>query len=281
MDLVYENGVNLQQLKDDFVSYFKSFKEQFSSINNRIREFKLVFDEYSEYAKDKLMSIDVRLRDCSMYLGQIRDYLSKLTEWYYPQGNTAYPNQSDYHQMRTGWRNFFTSFAYKSFPDVLIDVHQQIEDKVNPLSPNNSEAFDSSINNIKDNTFIGSANEMVTTFPEQLKSSLSKDSSPVLQFKTVAVKNSYFSLPAKTYSIDFSFWAPFKGTADALISAFMYLGFLIILFKRLPEILHGAGVVRDNYNDFQEARDFNYNEYLNDPPETYQFNYYGQWREGE
>ena len=71
------------------------------------------------------------------------------------------------------------------------------------------------------------------------------------------------------------------GTADALISAFMYLGFLIILFKRLPEILHGAGVIRDNYNDFQEARDFNYNENLNDPPETYQFNYYGQWREGE
>ena len=250
-------------------------------LNLLLKDFKASFDSYSEYAKDKLDWINVRLGDCSMYLGTIRDYLSKLTEWYYPQGNLAYPNQSDYHQMRSGWRNFFTSFAYKSFPDVLIDVHQQIEDKVNPLSPNNSEAFDSSINNIKDNTFIGSANEMVTTFPEELKSALSKDSSPVLQFKTVAVKNSYFSLPAKTYSIDFSFWAPFKGTADALISAFMYLGFLIILFKRLPEILHGAGVVRDNYNDFQEARDFNYNEYLNDPPETYQFNYYGQWREGE
>lgn len=88
-------------------------------------------------------------------------------------------------------------------------------------------------------------------------------------------------MPAKTYSIDFSWWAPFKGTADTLISAFMYLGFLIIFFKRLPEIIHGAGIARDSYNDFQEARDFNYNEDLNDPRETYYFYNNGQWREGE
>lgn len=214
------------------------------------------------------------------HLYKISAYFYSLSELYYP--DTSLNTDKDFRfDIKLGWHNFWKSFREKKFDEVLLDVHQQIEDKVNPLSPNNSEAFDSSINNIKDNTFFGSANEMVTTFPEQLKSSLSKDSSPVLQFKTVAVKNSYFSLPAKTYSIDFSFWAPFKGTADALISAFMYLGFLIILFKRLPEILHGAGVVRDNYNDFQEARDFNYNENFNDPPETYSFYYSGQWREGE
>ncbi|WP_448901600.1 hypothetical protein [Eubacterium sp.] len=284
MDYVFDNREYLLSIDkniSNLISFSDKFDKKISEINNNISAFKSSFNTYSEYAKDKLMWIEFSIRDCSMYLSHIRDYFSKLTEWYFPQSGIAYPNQYNYTEMRGGWRAFFTSFAGKSFQAVLLDVHQQIEDKVNPLSPNNSEAFDSSINNIKDNTFIGSANEMVTTFPEELKGALSKDSSPVLQFKTVAVKNSYFSLPAKTYSIDFSFWAPFKGTADALISAFMYLGFLIILFKRLPEILHGAGVVRDNYNDFQEARDFNYNEYLNDPPETYQFNYYGQWREGE
>ena len=215
-----------------------------------------------------------------VYLSQLRDFIKQLRDLYYPDTQLAGDSTFKY-DIKVGWYNFWRSFRYKKFDELLIDVHQQIEDTVNPLSPNNSEAFNTSINNIKDNTFIGSANEMVTTFPEQLKSALTKDSSPVLQFSTAGVKNKYFALPAKTYSIDFSWWAPFKGTADTLISAFMYLGFLIIFFKRLPEIIHGAGIARDNYNDFQEARDFNYNEDLNDPRETYYFFNNGQWREGE
>lgn len=268
-----KNVSNLSSVSD-------KLDRKLTEINNNVSIFLSDFKEYSNLVKSNLLTIVSSIQNSELYLSQIRDCFRQLRDLYYPDTQIA-GNSTFKYDIKVGWYNFWRTFRYKKFDELLLDVHQQIEDKVNPLSPNNSEAFDSSINNIKDNTFIGSANEMVTTFPEQLKSSLSKDSSPVLQFKTVAVKNSYFSLPAKTYSIDFSFWAPFKGTADALISAFMYLGFLIILFKRLPEILHGSGVVRDNYNDFQEARDFNYNENLNDPPETYQFNYYGQWREGE
>lgn len=268
-----KNVSNLSSVSD-------KLDKKITEINNNVSIFLSDFKEYSNLVKSNLLTIVSSIQNSELYLSQIRDCFRQLRDLYYPDTQIA-GNSTFKYDIKVGWYNFWRTFRYKKFDELLLDVHQQIEDKVNPLSPNNSEAFDSSINNIKDNTFIGSANEMVTTFPEQLKSSLSKDSSPVLQFKTVAVKNSYFSLPAKTYSIDFSFWAPFKGTADALISAFMYLGFLIILFKRLPEILHGAGVIRDNYNDFQEARDFNYNENLNDPPETYQFNYYGQWREGE
>lgn len=264
----------------NLISFSDKFDKKITEINNNISAFLSSFKVYSSFVKDELDFFHSILVTMNGHLYKISAYFYSLSELYYP--DTSLNTDKDFRfDIKLGWHNFWKSFREKKFDEILIDVHQQIEDKVNPLSPNNSEAFDSSINNIKDNTFIGSANEMVTTFPEQLKSSLSKDSSPVLQFKTVAVKNSYFSLPAKTYSIDFSFWAPFKGTADALISAFMYLGFLIILFKRLPEILHGAGVVRDNYNDFQEARDFNYNENFNDPPETYSFYYSGQWREGE
>ena len=277
-------------LQNDIIPFLKNSKtslehiEQFTeTINNNLTAFLSSFESFSDTTIKFQKVITQYFESANLYLMQIRDVLNKISQWYYPDPFTSYsdPSKQDVFDIKVGWHSFWSTFRYKKFDEVLLEVNQKIEDKVNPLSENNSAAFEGAITNIKDNTFIGSANEMVTTFPEELKGALNKDSSPVLQFKTVAVKNSYFSLPAKTYSIDFSFWAPFKGNADALISAFMYLGFLIILFKRLPEILHGSGVVRDNYNDFQEARDFNYNENLIDPPETYSFYYSGQWREGE
>ena len=261
-------------------TYFSNLEKCFDTVNANLLTINDNLNSFFALFKSYQNDVKIYLQTAVSYLDSIMNSLTAIKKWYYPE---PYELGIEYDEFNTlvGWRSFWSTFRYKKFDEVLLDVHNKIQDEVNPLSENNSAAFEGAITNIKDNTFIGSANEMVTTFPEELKGALNKDSSPVLQFKTVAVKNSYFSLPAKTYSIDFSFWAPFKGTADALISAFMYLGFLIILFKRLPEILHGSGVVRDNYNDFQEARDFNYNENLIDPPETYSFYYSGQWREGE
>ena len=261
-DNVYSYLENSKAAQDKLYSLIEKFNTDF---NNKISDFKFSFDDYSKYAKDKLMLINSHINNCSTYLFQIRDYLSKLTEWYYPQ-NLVYSGQSDYVDMRYGWRAFFTSFSGKSFQSVLLDVHQQIEDATNPLSENNKESFDAAITNFNENTFIGSANELITTFPGELTNALTKDSSPVLQFKTAAVSNSYFTLPARTFSIDFSWYAPFKGTADTLISAFIYIGFIIAFIKRLPEILHGAGIIRDSYVDFQDAQ-FN-NDVAND---TYQY----------
>lgn len=261
-------------LQNDIIPFLKNSKtslehiEQFTGIiKNNLADFLTSFESFSDTTIKFQNVIKQYFESANLYLMQIRDVLIKISQWYYPDPLSSYSgvSQQDVYDIKAGWHSFWSTFRYKKFDEVLLEVNQKIEDKVNPLSENNSVAFEGAITNIKDNTFIGSANEMVTTFPEELKGALNKDSSPVLQFKTVAVKNSYFSLPAKTYSIDFSFWAPFKGTADALISAFMYLGFLIILFKRLPEILHGSGVVRDNYSNFQEAQfnDIVANDYYN------------------
>ncbi len=192
----------------------------------------------------------------NLYLMQIRAVLKNIEKWYYPDPYSSYGDvpSSDVHDIKAGWHNFFATFRYKKFDEVLLEVNQQIEDKVNPLSENNKADFENVLTDIKDNTFIGSANEMVTTFPEELKGALTKDSSSVLQFSTAGVSNSYFSLPAKKYSIDFSWYAPFKKTADAVISAFMYLGFLIVFWKRLPEIIHGAGVMYVGQAEFHEAQ---------------------------
>ena len=247
-------------LQNDIIPFLKNSKtslehiEQFTGvIKNNLADFKSSFDSYSEFAKDKLTWIDVRLRDCYVCLSHILDCFRNLQDLYYP--NTQLAPLTDFkYDIKVGWHSFWSTFRYKKFDEVLLEVNQQIEDKVNPLSENNSVAFEGAITNIKDNTFIGSANEMVTAFPEELKGALNKDSSPVLQFTTAGVSNSYFSLPAKKYSIDFSFYAPFKGTADTVISAFMYLGFLIVFWKRLPEIIHGSGVMYVGQAEFHESQ---------------------------
>lgn len=231
--------------------------EQFiGNIKNNLADFLTSFESFSDSTIKFQKNIIQCFDSANLYLMQIRDVLIKISQWYYPDPLSSYSgvSQQDVYDIKAGWHSFWSTFRYKKFDEVLLEVNQKIEDKVNPLSENNSAAFEGAITNIKDNTFIGSANEMVTTFPEELKGALNKDSSPVLQFTTAGVSNSYFSLPAKKHSIDFSWYAPFKGTADTVISAFMYLGFLIAFWKRLPEIIHGAGVMYVGQAEFHESQ---------------------------
>lgn len=277
----------LPMFYDDYTNtyfpYFKkaltSFDSSLNSVKSTVSTFSDNFNAYVTNITKKFDSLlDVQNRLISVQY-QIREVLNSIREFYYP--NSKDNTMISWRPIQVGWRNFFSTFEDRTFDTVLLEVQQKIEDKVNPVSENNKESYDAAITDFKDNTFFGSVNEMATTFPEQLKSAMIKDSSPVLQFKTYGVSNSYFTLPAKTYSIDFSWYAPFKGTADTVISCFMYLGFLWILFKRLPEILHGAGVMRDNYYDFQEVREFNSDEHFIEPQKKYEFYFNGQWHEGE
>lgn len=250
-------------LQNDIIPFLKNSKtslehiEQFTGIiKNNLADFLTSFEYFSDTTIKFQNIIRQYFDSFDVYLMQIRDVLTKISQWYYPDPLSSYSgvSQQDVYDIKAGWHSFWSTFRYKKFDEVLLEVNQQIEDKVNPLSENNSVAFEGAITNIKDNTFIGSANEMVTAFPEELKGALNKDSSPVLQFTTAGVSNSYFSLPAKKYSIDFSWYAPFKGTADTVISAFMYLGFLIAFWKRLPEIIHGAGVMYVGQAEFHESQ---------------------------
>ena len=148
--------------------------------------------------------------------------------------------------------NMFSYNIKQTLKDVLLDVYKTIDNYTNPRSEDNVEAFNAALTNVKDNTFIGSAYEVVDTVPNDIKNALTTDSSPVLTFKTSGVSNSYFSIPAKSYSINFSWYAPYKGVGDTVISCFMYLGFLVAFWKRLPEIIHGAGVTFVGGADFYE-----------------------------
>lgn len=189
-------------------------------------------------------------RNMQLYLSGIADDVHTIVSDYFPPS----PNfiQS------TQWFHFWDTFREKSFDvvlkDTLLEVQKEIDNQVNPLSDDNKESYTAAVDNLKKTTFVGSAYDVVETFPKKLNEALNADSRSVLQFTTAGTKNSYFSLPARTYSIDFSWYKPFKPTADVVISAFIYLGFAIAFFKRLPEIIQGAGVVYTGQVNFNESR---------------------------
>lgn len=260
---VYPFLENSKASQDKLYSLLEKFNTDFNNYSTVFSTYSTKFNTYSNNFDSFVYSIKTQLTQVYNLLRGINDKLADLNLFYYPTDDIY----TDYSlPTRQGWLNFYTSFKDFSFQEVMLDVLQQFEDLSNPLSENNKESFDAAITNFNENTFIGSANELITTFPGELTNALTKDSSPVLQFKTASASNSYFSLPARTFSIDFSWYAPFKGTADTVISAFIYIGFIIAFIKRLPEILHGAGIIRDSYNNFQEAQ-FN-NDISND---TYQY----------
>lgn len=198
------------------------------------------------------MWIEISIRDCSRYLSDICEYLSKLTAWYYPEGNTSYPGQSDYGQMRIGWRNFFTSFAYKKFDEVLLEVNQKIEDKVNPLSEKNKGEFDNNIEKLKSDTAVGSALELKEGV-QNLYSNISGASPTAsLNVKLLPVKFYGASVPAKTIKIDFSWYAPYRDNALSLWRFFLWTAYLFVLFKQIPSILQGFGVITDHRIEMQD-----------------------------
>lgn len=191
------------------------------------------------------------------YFSNMQRYLSGIADDVHTLINDYFPPSFNF-PMSSQWFNFWDTFKDKSFStvlkEVLLDVQKEIDNQVNPLSDDNKESYTAAVDNLKKTTFVGSAYDVVETFPKKLNEALNADSRSVLQFTTAGTKNSYFSLPARTYSIDFSWYKPFKPTADVVISAFIYLGFAIAFFKRLPEIIQGAGVVYTGQVNFNESR---------------------------
>ena len=49
--------------------------------------------------------------------------------------------------------------------------------------------------------------------------------------------------------IDLSWYAPYKSEVDTILSGFMYLGFIWLLFKRLPSIIRGGAMASSDYTD--------------------------------
>ena len=226
---------NLYNLVDKFNKDFNSYVTDFSSYSKK-------FNTYSKNFDDFAYNVNTELTKLYNTLWSINDKLSDLNLFYYPSDdiNTDYSLPT-----RQAWLSFWSTFSTKTFDEVLLDVHQKIEDEVNPLSENNQEAFNSNIELLKSETAYGSALELkdgIQAFYSNIAGA-----SPTASLNVQLLPVDFFgsSIPAKTITIDFSWFAPYRDTTLSLWRFFLWVGYIFIIFKRFPDILSGAGLVTD------------------------------------
>lgn len=150
---------------------------------------------------------------------------------------------------QSGWHYFFGSFFETSFQDVLkntlLEVQKEIDNQVNPLSDDNKEQFNANIDKLKSDTAYGSALELKDGVQTFYNNFASASPTATLDVKLLPVSFYSASIPAKTITIDFSWFAPYRDTAMSLWRFFLWVAYLFILFKRFPDIISGAGMVTD------------------------------------
>lgn len=152
-------------------------------------------------------------------------------------------------ELKYSWESFWNTFQNKSFDtvlkDTLLEVQKEIDNQVNPLSDGNKEQFNANIDKLKSDTAYGSALELkygVQTFYNNFANA---SPTATLDVKLLPVSFYSASIPAKTITIDFSWFAPYRDTTLSLWRFFLWVAYLFIIFKRFPDIISGAGMITD------------------------------------
>lgn len=65
------------------------------------------------------------------------------------------------------------------------------------------------------------------------------------------------SLNGKTFVFSFDFLDPYIGTVRIIIGAFLCIGFAFLLFKRIPDIMNGVGMITEINTAPSDGQRFN------------------------
>lgn len=163
------------------------------------------------------------------------------------------PDWEDYLKFPSaGWINFWSAFTNTSLEDFILNIYDKIEVQTNPLHEDNVDEFNATLDLIKTDTFIGSFYQINDEYMPNIVNSLQGNSTSVITFETAGVSNSFYTIPAKSITIDMSWYLPYKKYGDMVLGGFMWLGFLYVLWKRIPDIISGAGVITDDIHSLNE-----------------------------
>lgn len=180
------------------------------------------------------------------YLSGIADDVHTLVSNYFPPSPQFIQSSQ--------WYHFWDTFREKSFDtvikDTLLDVHNQIEDLTNPMSENNKAEYDANIDKIKTDTVIGSAYDIKDGISNLYNNVANANSTAVISVNTLPVSFFGISFPAHSINIDLSWFSPYRDFTLSLWRFIIWVGYIYLLFKRLPDIINGAGMVSEGKADF-------------------------------
>lgn len=141
------------------------------------------------------------------------------------------------------WTNIDTGlrFVSKSFVDKFTEMTDWLnsnkeEEKTeeNKQEDKGTELINSNVSSIKDKfNFINNVKKNVDDMSSVITD---EKNTPKL---AINIKSKYYS--GSINVVDLSWYAPYKEYGDSIICMFCYLSFLWNIFKRLPDIIQGAG----------------------------------------
>lgn len=232
-------------------TYFSNLEKCFDTVNANLLTINDNLNSFFALFKSYQNDVKIYLQTAVSYLDSIMNSLTAIKKWYYPK---PYEPGIEYDEFNTlvGWRSFWSTFRYKKFDEVLLDVHNKIQDEVNPLSDNNKDDFNANIDKLKSDTAVGSALELKEGVQTLYSNISGATPTASLNVNLLPVKFYGASIPSKTIKIDFSWYAPYRDTALSLWRFFLWTAYLFVLFKQIPSIIQGFGVITDHSIEMQE-----------------------------
>jgi hypothetical protein len=188
------------------------------------------------------------LKTIYAYVHHIDDYINLM----WNRLSAYFPAAGDFYD---GWQSFFKSFKEMSFQNVMIDIKTQIDDSVNPVSENNKPQFDALVTSFKSDTAVGSMITLKDSAKTMFDSVTSAEPKASINVDTLAVDFCGMKIPSYTIKIDFSWYERIRAEALYLWRFFLWMGYIFILWKRIPDIINGAGVITDLGNPADSAID--------------------------
>lgn len=153
---------------------------------------------------------------------------------------------------KTGWMTLWDWLkkildAILSLPASIAELIEAILTKV--FAPNLTKAQDQIL--VIQNKFgwVGVLNDCIKS---NLTSLNPNSSPPVIYIDFTQAESSKYVKVGKQLAIDFSWYAKYKPTGDAIIGSFMWIVYLWYLWKRLPDIISGGGMLTMGSMKFED-----------------------------
>lgn len=116
------------------------------------------------------------------------------------------------------------------------------------MSDNNKPQFDALVTSFKSDTAVGSMITLKDSVKTMFDGVASAEPKASINVDTLAVNFCGMKIPSYTIKIDFSWYERIRTQALYLWRFFLWMGYIFILWKRIPDIINGAGVITDISN---------------------------------
>lgn len=135
----------------------------------------------------------------------------------------------------TGEVNLFVNLR-----SMLDDWYTDIENATNPMSEDNIDDFNASVESLTQDTFIGDIQEVSSGADEFITQLNGVSPNAHIYINTLPVSFFGANIPAKRIDVNMEWYAAYRTQTFSILRAFIYLGYIILLWRNLPSILGGV-----------------------------------------